>query len=70
MGRNMLDLNRKGQGQCLEWEDIQKQDIFTMDNGKSMPKMGGESSRIKKQDINIQDLGNKTNEMDTEEKKP
>lgn len=65
-----MDLNRKEQGQCLEWENIQKQGIFTTDNGKSMPKMGGEYSRIKKQGINIQDLGNKTNEMDTEEKKP
>jgi hypothetical protein len=40
-----------------------------MDNGELTLKMVGESTKIKVRDINIQDLGNRINEMVMEEKK-
>jgi len=46
-----------------------RMDLLIMDNGELTLKMVGESTKIKVRDINIQDLGNRINEMVMEEKK-
>ena len=68
MDQNTQDFYVKELERCLVSVSI-RMDLLIMDNGELTLRMVGESTKIKVRDINIQDLGNRINEMVMEEKK-